>query len=153
MRLCGGKRPHCQLCCNMKNTSTFKSKHSNGFYQMKKNFNCNSKIVACLIECRVCKKQYNDSTVTKFDTRDNIDKRAHRHFGKEKILWNQPRNQKRFREHFLQNNHNGICDWEITVIDYAETVKPLRQKELYWYQKLKTFPLFGLNECDIYAAY
>ena len=26
---CGGKRPPCQLCCNMKNTSTFKSKHSN----------------------------------------------------------------------------------------------------------------------------
>ena len=24
---CGGKRPPCQLCSNMKNTSTFKSKH------------------------------------------------------------------------------------------------------------------------------
>ena len=26
---CGGKRPPCQLCSDMKNTSTFKSKHSN----------------------------------------------------------------------------------------------------------------------------
>ena len=29
---CGGKRPACQLCSNMKNTSTFKSKHSNEVY-------------------------------------------------------------------------------------------------------------------------
>ena len=42
---CGGKRPPCQLCSNMKNTSTFKSKHSNKVYQIKKNFNCNSKMV------------------------------------------------------------------------------------------------------------
>ena len=26
---CGGKRPPCQLCSNMKKTSTFKTKHSN----------------------------------------------------------------------------------------------------------------------------
>ena len=34
---CGGKRP-CQLCSNMKNTSTFKSKHANKAYQIKKDF-------------------------------------------------------------------------------------------------------------------
>ena len=54
--LCGGKRPPCQLCSNMKNTSTFKSKHSRKVYQKKKNFSCDSKIVICLIECRVCGK-------------------------------------------------------------------------------------------------
>ena len=31
---CYGKRPPCQLCSNMKNTSTFKSKHSNKVYQI-----------------------------------------------------------------------------------------------------------------------
>ena len=50
---CGGKRPPCQLCSNMKNTSTFKSKHSNKVYQIKKNFNCNSKMVVYLIECGI----------------------------------------------------------------------------------------------------
>ena len=50
----------------MKNTSTFKSKHLNKAYQIKKNFNCTSKMVVCLIECRVWGKQYNGSTVTKF---------------------------------------------------------------------------------------
>ena len=49
----GGKRPPCQLCSNMKNTSTFKSKRSNAVYQINKNFNCNSKMVVYLIECRV----------------------------------------------------------------------------------------------------
>ena len=68
---CGGKRPPCQLCSNMTNTSKFKSKHSNEVYQTKKNFNCNSKMVVYLIECRVCGKQYSGSTVTKFRARAN----------------------------------------------------------------------------------
>ena len=150
---CGGKRPPCQLCNNMKNTSTFKSKHSNEVYQIKKNFNCNSKMVVYLIECRVCRKQYNGSTVTKFRARANNYKSTHRNFRKEQILSNQAcRNQKRFHEHYLQSEHNGICDWEITIIDHVETVKSLRQKELYWYHKLKTYAPFGLNERDVYAA-
>ena len=63
-------------------------------------------------------------------------------------------NQKRFHKHYLQNDHNGICDWEITIIDHAEIIdKALRQKELYWYHKLKTYAPFGLNERDVYAAY
>ena len=33
---------------------------------MKKNFNCNSKMVIYLIECRVYGKQYNGKTMTKF---------------------------------------------------------------------------------------
>ena len=131
---CGGKRP-CQLCNNMKNTSTFKSKHSNEVYQIKKNFNCNSKMVVYLIECKVCGKQYNGSTVTKFRARTNYYKSTHRNFRKEQILSNQARNQKRFHEHYLQKEHNGICDREITIIDHAETVKSLGQKELCWYHK------------------
>ena len=68
---CGGKRPLCQLCSNMKNTSAFKSKNSNQVYQIKKNFNCNSKIVVYLIECKICGKQCKGSTITKFRTRAN----------------------------------------------------------------------------------
>ena len=39
------------------------------------------------------------------------------------------------------------------VEEHLETVKALRQKELYWYHKLKTYAPFGLNECDVYTAY
>ena len=66
---CSGKRRPCELSSNMKNTSSFKSKQSNEVYQIKKNFNCNSKMVVYLIECRVCGKQYNGSTATKFSAR------------------------------------------------------------------------------------
>ena len=111
--LCGGKRLPCQSCRNMKNTSTFKSKHSNEVYQIKKNINCNTKIVVNLIECRVCGKQCNGSTVKRFRARANNYKSTHHNFRKEQI---------RFHEHYLQNEHNRICDWEITIIDLAEMV-------------------------------
>ena len=78
-----------------------------------------------LIECRVCEKQYNGSTVTKFRARANKHKSTYRNFWKEQILSKQAPNQKGFHEHYLQNDHNGICDWEITIIDHAKTVKPL----------------------------
>ena len=117
----------------MKNTSIFKSKHLNEVYQIKKNFNCNSKMLVYLIEYRICRKQCNGSTVTKFCARANNYKSTHRNFWKEQILSNQAQNQKRFHEHYLQNDNNGIYDWEIAIIDHAETVKALRQKELYWY--------------------
>ena len=35
---CNGERPPCQLCSNMKNTSTFKSNQSNKVYHIKKIF-------------------------------------------------------------------------------------------------------------------
>ena len=123
---CGGKRPPCQLCNNMKNTSTFKSKHSNEVCQINKNCNCNSKMQIYLKECRVCGKQYNGSIVTLFRATANTYKSPHRNFWKEQKLPNQARNQKRFHEHYLQNDHDGICDREITIIDHAETEESLR---------------------------
>ena len=50
---CAGKRSPFQLRSNIKNTSTFKSKHSNEVYEIKKNFNCNFKMVVYLIGFRV----------------------------------------------------------------------------------------------------
>ena len=80
---CGGKRPPCQLCSNMRNTSIFKNKHSSKVYQTKKNFSCNSKKVVYLIECRICRKQYNGSTARKFRARSNNYKSTDRNFQKE----------------------------------------------------------------------
>ena len=42
---------------------------------------------------------------------------------------------------------------EITIIDHAETVKSLRQKELYWYHKLKTYAPYGLHSLDVINKY
>ena len=71
-------------------------------------------------------------------------------FGKNKNCQIKPGTRKSFFEHYLQNDHNGICDWEITIIDHAETEKSLGKKELYWYHKSKTYASFGLNERDVY---
>ena len=117
--------------------------------QIKRNFNCNFKKELYFIECRVCSKQYNGSTVTKSRARANNYKSTHLKFRKEQKMSNQARNQKRFHEHYLQNDH----DPNITIIDHAETEKSLKQKELYWYHKLKTYAPFVLNERDAYAAY
>ena len=137
MRTMRWKRPPCQLCSNMKNTSTFKSKHSNKVYQIIEFAESNTMVVpwqSFVLE------------LTTVKARIAI-------FGKEQILSNQARNQKRFQEHHLHNDHNGICDWKITIIDHAEKVKSLRKKELYWYNKLMTYAPFDLNERDVYAAY
>ena len=93
--------------------------------------------------------------MTKFRARANNCKKIHRNFRKEQKLSNQTRNQQRFHKHYLQNDHNGICDWDVTIINHTETEKSLRQKELHWYHKLKTYAPFGLNQedRDVYAAY
>ena len=80
-----------------------------------------------------------------FDRANNY-KSTHRNFWKEQKLSNQAPNQKRFNKHYLQSDHNGTCDWEIAIIDDAEREKSLRQKELYWCHKLKSYTPFGLNE-------
>ena len=66
-------------------------------------------MVVYLIECRVCRKQYNSSTVTKFRARANNYKSTHRNIWKEQKLANHARNQKRHHEHYLENKHNGTC--------------------------------------------
>ena len=111
-----------------KNTSTFKSKNLNEAYQIKKNLKCNSKIAIYFIEYRVCGKQCNSNTVKKFRTKANNYKSTLCNFRKEQKLSNLAHNQKRFHERYLQNDHNRICDWEIMIIDHAETEKSLRQK-------------------------
>ena len=69
----------------MKNTSTFKSKHSNIQSLLNnENSNCNFKMVVYLIECSVSGKQYNGST-TKFRRRAYNYKSTHRNFWKEQI--------------------------------------------------------------------
>ena len=80
------KKPPCLLCDN---TLTFNSKHLDEVYQIKKKFNCNSKMVVYLIDGRVCGKQYNGSTVTKFRAKANNYKSTHSNFWKEQKISNQ----------------------------------------------------------------
>ena len=67
----------------MKITSIFKSKHGNEVYQIKKKFNCNFNMAVYLIECMICRKQYNSSTKTKVHARANNYESTHR----KEIYW------------------------------------------------------------------
>ena len=67
-------------------------------------------MVVYLIECSVYKKQYKSTIVTTFSARANNYKSTHRNFWKGQKLSNQARNQKRHYKHYLENDHNGICD-------------------------------------------
>ena len=67
----GGNRPLCHLCENIKDTCTFKSKHLDEIHKINKNYNCNSKMAVCLIECKICGEQYTGSAKIKFRSRAN----------------------------------------------------------------------------------
>ena len=122
---CGGKRPPCHLCKNMKNTCSFKSKHFKEVYKINNDYNSNSKMAFYLIECRICGEQYTGSTKTKFWLRANNYTGTHRKFISKKEVSKQALKRKRFRGHYCTESHTGIEDWVITLIDRADTLKEL----------------------------
>ena len=125
---CGGKGPPCNLCENMKDTCTFKSKHLNDVHKINKKYNCNTKLAVYLIECEICGEQYTGST-KKFRSRANNYKSTQRKFVDKEAVPKQVLKRKRFHEHHGSDRHNGIEDWVITLIDSADTLKELRRKE------------------------
>ena len=150
---CGGKRPLWDLCENMKDKCTFKSKHLSGINKINNKYNCNSKMAVYLIECELCGEQYTGSTKTKFRSRENNYKSTQRKFVNKEAVPKQALIQKRFQEHYCSDRHNSIEDWVVTLIDSADTLKTLKRKELYWMYKLKTYSGYGLNERDVYEAF
>ena len=61
--------------------------------------------------------------------------------------------RKLFHEHFCSDDHNGIRDWVITLIEQVDEEKFLRQIELFGAHKLDTFYRNGLNQIKICVAY
>ena len=150
---CWGKRPIFQLCKHFKTTTLFGKHNSIETYKVKQSFNFNSKNVVYLIECRVCQKPYIGSTTTKFRQRANNYKSIFRKFESKKDIPKQALNQRKFHTHYCSDDHSGIDDWLITIIDSDQDEKCLRRKELYWIHKLETFEPNGLNEREVYSAY
>ena len=79
-----------------------------------------------------------------FRSRFNNYRSAHRNFKKNKKVL-----QESFHSHFEQLQHKGEEEWEIRLIDQAETVEDLRKRESFWQHELKTFQPHCLNECDL----
>ena len=156
----------------MKETGEFSSHVNKENFTIEKGLlNCNSELVVYLISCKVCGIQNVGSTKTKFRTRINNYKSVHRKV-RTKSFGEQSQNraratsrnnntnlqtkketkycQEKFHQHFCEVGHKGITDWEIILIDSANTETTLRKKELFWQYKLDTFFPSGLNEIEAY---
>ena len=151
-----GKRgPPCQICNMIEESTTFSDKDESRIFDIRKGpLDCNSVNVVYLIQCRVCKKQYCGSTVTKCRTRLNNYKSKFRKY-EVSFLNNTLENmtkieQASFHDHFCQAGHSGISDWSLKLIDQADDETSLRIKESFWQHKLNTFVPNGLNEREVY---
>ena len=138
------KKPRCQICNFVVDTNTFISTTTQKKYEIRsEQLNCDSVNVVYLHTCKTCQKQYTGSSVD-FRLRFNNYRSAHRNFKKNKKVL-----QESFHSHFEQPQHNGENDWEVRLIDQAETVEDLRKRESFWQHELKTFQPDGLNECEV----
>ena len=126
-RGCGNSR--CEVCLNIQNTNQFSS--DNGSFQIRYDFDCNSKCVVYFIKCEVCSASYVGQTNKKF-----------------RLRWNNYRQNQRwaaagldhkhsyFHAHWLSEGHNGFeADAKVTIIDRTEPSDPTK-KERFWINKL-----------------
>ena len=151
----GRRGPPCQVCNLMEVSTTFTDREESRSYDIRKGpLNCNSEYVVYLIQCKICKKQNCGSTLTKFRTRLNNYKTKFKKY--QEGLSNQTLDQRTFIEqasfhrHFCEEDHNGISDWSIKLIDQADNERSLRVKESFWQHKLNTFVPNGLNEREVF---
>ena len=137
---------NCGVCKYIKTTSEFSDKDSKNTYQIKLGpLNCSSSMLVYLIQCKTCKLQYVGSTTTAFRLRFNNYKSHNKKFN----LKQSGVPQESFHAHFNTIGHNGKEDWEVTLIDQAQTLASVRRKECFWQYKLDTFIPNGLNEREV----
>ena len=93
------------------------------------------------------------STITRFRERFNNYKAQFRKYLKRKSEGhNNPGegiSQANLFDHFCSLDHNGIEDWSFQLIDQADTVERLREREAFWQHKLNSFIPHGLNEREV----
>ena len=124
-----GGKGNCQVCDFICDTDTFSTKACGETFKIQSRvLNCNSQKVVYLLKCGICgKAPYVGKAKTKFRARFNNYKSAHRSYRKKRKV-----SQQRFHEHYGQHSHNGIDDWQFTLIEQCETYKQLKEKETFW---------------------
>ena len=105
---------------------SFESKLGQNF-KIKGENNCNSEMIVYLVNCKCCQKQYVGSTSTRFRLTFNNYKSCHI-----KDSLNKSVPQESFHAHFKEQSHNGMNDWQCTIIDKAENLEQLRRREAFW---------------------
>ena len=141
------QKTRCQICPSVCKTKSFRSSETSQEYEIRCHSNCDSENVVYLVTCKTCQKQYVGSTV-KFRNRFNNYKSCFR-----KCSSGETAPQMSFHSHFLQGGHNGMEDWEFTLIDQSQNEQSLRMREDFWINKLQTFEPQGLNEREVTIDY
>ena len=104
--------------------------------------NCNSKKVVYLFDCDICtaKSPHTGNTKNKFRLRVNNYNRAHTKKNRKKyfekgesiVIKKEELKQRMFHLYHCSENHLGIENWRLTIIDKVEQELQLRRKDLYW---------------------
>lgn len=88
------------------------------------NFHCNSEFIVYLLRCKICRKQYFGSTITKLNLRLHVFKSN--------------TNQENLIEHFYSENHKGIHqDINVKIIDFCDS-NDQEKRENFRMNKLRT---------------
>ena len=143
---CGKKT--CLVCDSISTTTTFTTEACQETFKIQKDpLNCDSKKVLYLFKYKVCGgAPYVGKAKTKFLYRSNNYKSKHRGFRK----GNQKFPQKRFHAHYCLDDHSGIDDSNFVIFEQCETHEQLKEREIFWQHRLKTFYTIGLNEKEEY---
>ena len=115
---CG--KGNCQVCDYICDKDTFTTKACGETFKIQSGIlNCNSQEVVYLLKCGICgEAPYVVKAKTKFRARFNNYKSAHRSYRKKRKV-----SQQRFHEYYGQHSHNGIDDWQFTLIEHALNVQ------------------------------
>ena len=121
---CQGKR--CEVFPEEK--STFTNKEGSDTYKLRDvlHLDCNSENVFYLITCKKCEKQYVESCITRFRTRFNKYFSCHSKFCRGHTII-----QVSFHAHFMLDEHFGINDWEVLLIDKGRNKQETRKKRAF----------------------
>ena len=140
----------CDVCNYLAVGDSFSSHVTGTSYTVNHRLDCNSRNVVYLINCKVCGLQYVGSTTTKFRLRFNNHKsrlRAHSKMsaankGKDDTIY----------KHFHSDEHHGLRDIEIHLIDKVNEKDNLLAKEGQWAYRLRSVRPEGLNESDFFFS-
>ena len=150
----GCNRKNCLIDTFLDNNSDFTDNEGKRLYNLRKgDLNCNSKFVVYKIKCKTCSKQYIGSTVTRFRERfNNYKSHFKKYLGRRNSGSSNPGKdipQAGLFEHFLQADHHGMEDWSFQIIDQADSLKRVRERESFWQFKLNSFIPNGLNDREV----
>ena len=111
-------KENCQVCDFICNTDTFSTKACGETFKIQSGIlNCNFQKVVYLLKCRICgEAPYVGKAKTKYKARFNKYKCAHRSYRRKRNV-----SQQRFHQHYGQHGHNGIDEWQFTLIEQCET--------------------------------